>query len=212
LWRFSRYPKDHPERITPRENPHFYLQLAQDATSYDSNFKKQPLNDFAHSLMQEDTIYVLLDKPCRLFLDAAPPHIPRIFGNLWKPHRTVILKDVVGNLESEDIILRNIGESHDYWHRPSRVADPSPDRVQPDNDSEIVKSSVRTGRAVIDAALRAQNVDLMIRDRSMPEPPKDWKLLPSSEPSVIWKMVNVKIQIRQRNAKFGNFLQYFAKL
>jgi hypothetical protein len=104
MWRFSRYPKDHPERITPRENPHFYLQLAQDATSYDSNFKKQPLNDFAHSLMQEDTIYVLLDKPCRLFLDAAPPHIPRIFGNLWKPHQTVILK---GEYSSRYVVCSN---------------------------------------------------------------------------------------------------------
>ena len=80
----------------------------------------------------------------------------------------------MGNLESEDIVLRGIGESQDYWHRPSKVADPSPG-VQPNNDSEIVKNPVRNGRAVIDAALRAQNVDLMIRDQSKPaEYLMDW--------------------------------------
>ena len=92
IWRFSRYPRNYPERITPKQNPHFYLGLSNDAASYDSRFKKGPLKDFAYRLHPEDTIYVLLDKSCRLFLDAAPPHIPRIFGNLWKPHRTVILK------------------------------------------------------------------------------------------------------------------------
>ena len=89
MWRFSRYPKNYPQRFTPKQNPHFYLQLAPDAASYDSEFKKTPFEDFAHSLWPEATIYVLLDKSCRLFLDAAQP---RIFGNLWKPHHTVILK------------------------------------------------------------------------------------------------------------------------
>ena len=84
------------------------------------------------------------------------------------------VEDVVGNLESEDIVLRGIGDSQDYWHRPSKVADPSP-RVQPDLDSEIVKNPVRNGRAAIDAALRVRNVDLMIRDRSKPaERLTDW--------------------------------------
>ena len=89
VWRFSRYPEKSGGRITPRQNPRFYLQLSKDAASFDSKFHKDPLNDFAHGLRQGDTIYVLLDKSCRLFLDAAKP---RIFGNLWKPDRTVILK------------------------------------------------------------------------------------------------------------------------
>ena len=80
---------------------------------------------------------------------------------------SMCVEDVVGNLESEDIVLRGIGDSQDYWHRPSKVADPSPG-IQPDNDSKIVKNTVRNGRAVIDAALRARNVDLMIRDQSKP--------------------------------------------
>jgi hypothetical protein len=104
MWNFSRYPKNYPERFTPKQNPHFYLQLASDAASYDSKFRKGPLKDFAHSLRQEDTIYVLLDKSCRLFLDAAQPYTPRIFGNLWRPHRTVILK---GEYPSRYVVCSN---------------------------------------------------------------------------------------------------------
>jgi hypothetical protein len=89
VWRFSCYPENSGQRITPEHNPHFYLQLPKDPASYDGKFRKEPLKDFAHGLRQGDTIYVLLDKSCRLFLDA---NIPRVFGNLWKPHRTVILK------------------------------------------------------------------------------------------------------------------------
>jgi hypothetical protein len=93
IWRFSRYPEESGMRITARQNPHFYLQLSPDATSYGDNFHKDPLQDeFGRGLAKGDTIYVIVDKSCRLFLDAAKPHSPRIFGNLWKPYRSFILK------------------------------------------------------------------------------------------------------------------------
>ena len=92
IWRFSRYPENSGTRITPKQNPHFYLDLPKDAASYNHNFHWDSLQDFGLSLGKEaSTIYVLVDKSCRLFLDAAKPHT-RIFGNLWKPHQTVILK------------------------------------------------------------------------------------------------------------------------
>ncbi|KAI9449363.1 hypothetical protein BJY52DRAFT_253247 [Lactarius psammicola] len=182
IWRFSRYPEI-VEKTTLRQNPHFYHQLSNDAASFGSRFHKDPLRDFAH--LQRDSVYVLSDKSCRLFLDTTKP---RIFGNLWKPHQTIILKDVSGILESEDIVLRNIGESQDYWYRPSRVADPSQRRVGlghsgANSDSYIVNTPVGNGRALIDLALRSQDVDLMIRDRSRPLPPADsgWRPLPSPE-------------------------------
>ena len=73
-----------------KQNPHFYLRLSEFPAIYGSKFHKDPLRDFAH--LQTDTIFVLSDKSCRLFLDVAKPHIPRIFSNLWKPHKKVILK------------------------------------------------------------------------------------------------------------------------
>ncbi|KAI9435102.1 hypothetical protein H4582DRAFT_703309 [Lactarius indigo] len=184
LWRFSRYPQK--TAITPRQNPHFYLQLSRDAASFDSKFHKDPLKDFGHPHYNGAIIYALLDKSCRLFLEAAKPHKPRVFGNLWKPHNTVILKDISGILDSEDIVLRNIGESQDYWYRSS-IIDSSQRRFQwgySDVDSDIVNTPFASARAVIHAAVRAQRVDLMIRDRSRPLPPVDsgWKLLSSPEP------------------------------
>jgi hypothetical protein len=93
IWRFSRYPEESGCRLPARKNPHFYLQLPTFAASYDSKFRKVPLKDFGHlHLGQSDTIYVLQDKSCRLFLNAATPHIPRIFSNLWRTHQKVILK------------------------------------------------------------------------------------------------------------------------
>ncbi|KAH9017270.1 hypothetical protein EDB85DRAFT_678591 [Lactarius pseudohatsudake] len=206
VWRLSRYPggRTNSKSITPkiacRRNPHFYLQLPKDATSFDSKFHMDPLNDFSRG-DQGEKIYVLMDKSCRLFIDAAKPHIPRIFNNLWKPHQTVILKDVGDILDSEDTVLRNIGKSQDYWYRPS-VTDSSQRRVgseYSDADSDIVKTPFADARALIHAAVRAQGVDLMIRDRSRPLPPADsgWKLLPSPEPSIMVQESENQTTLRQ---------------
>ena len=80
-------------------------------------------------------------------------------------------------MESEDIVLSNIGnlKKQDYWHRPS-IPDSSQRRVQPDysgDGSEVVKKPIGNWRALVDAALRSQNVDLMVRDQSRPDPPAD---------------------------------------
>ncbi|KAH8990441.1 hypothetical protein EDB86DRAFT_2939442 [Lactarius hatsudake] len=177
VWRFSRYPQT--TAITPSQNPHFYLRLCRDAPDFDSKFHQDPLKDFHHRLYNGAIICVLLDKSCRLFLNAAKP---RIFSSLWRPHQSVILKDVGGVLDSEDTVLRDIGKSQDYWYRPS-VTDSSQRRVgleYSDADSVIVYTPFADARALIHAAVRAQGVDLMIRDRSRPLPPADsgGKLLP----------------------------------
>lgn len=88
-WRFIRYPEGSGGRITARDNPHFYHGLSDKATSYGNKFQLNPLDiTFAYHRGVE-TIYVLVDKPCRIFLDTEKP---RIFGNLWKPHHSFILK------------------------------------------------------------------------------------------------------------------------
>ncbi|KAF8265881.1 hypothetical protein EI94DRAFT_1787225 [Lactarius quietus] len=161
IWRFSRYPEESGRRITARQNPHFYLELSENAASYSREFQKDSLKDFGHGLETGGTIYILLDKSCLLFLDAAKP---RIFGNLWKPRQRVVLKDVGGTLESEDVVLRKIEETpdyrHDYWHRPS-ITDPSQRRVQTDysyDDGEIVKKPVGSWHALLNSALKSQKL------------------------------------------------------
>ncbi|KAH8980111.1 hypothetical protein EDB92DRAFT_1954296 [Lactarius akahatsu] len=197
VWRFSRYPQK--TAIHPSQNPHFYLRLSRDAPSFDKKFHKDPLRDFRHRLYHGAIIYALLDKSCRLFLDAAKP---RIFGNLWKPHQTVILKD------SEDTVLRNIGKSHDYWYRLS-VTNSSQHRVGLEYsgaDSDIINTPFVDARALIHAAVRAQGIDLMIRDRSRPLPPADsgWKLLPSPEPSIMVQESEDRTTSRQPQLEYSN--------
>ena len=104
-------------RISARQNPHFYLELPDDASSYGSNFHLESLKDFSSGLENGTTIYVLIDKSSRLFLDAAEPHIPRIFGNLWKPDQTIILK---GDYSPRRIVHSNSREFKMFaavWNR-----------------------------------------------------------------------------------------------
>lgn len=81
--------------------------------------------------------------------------------------------DVSGVLESEDIVLSKIGKRQDYWYRPSIPFQRRIESGYSDGDSEIVKKPIGSGHALIDAALRSQNIDFMIRDLSRPEPPAD---------------------------------------
>jgi hypothetical protein len=87
LWNFSRYKDD--RRITLKQNPHFYLRLPRKASDFHREFRQDPLTDFGAGLEDNAKVYVLLDKSCRLYLDLA---IPRIFGNMWHPHKAIILK------------------------------------------------------------------------------------------------------------------------
>jgi hypothetical protein len=82
------------------------------------------------------------------------------------------IQDVLGNLESEDIVLRGIGESQYYWYR---ISDPSRRHVESSMDNEIVnlKRPIRNVHDLLEVALRSQNIDFMIRDISRPKPPTD---------------------------------------
>ena len=89
----------------------------------------------------------------------------------------ICILDIVGSLDSEDIVSRNIGKSQDYWYRPSKVVDPFQHHVELSYsrvDSIIIQKPVGNWRAVVGSALRSQRVDLMIRDQSMPEPSTEW--------------------------------------
>jgi hypothetical protein len=67
LWNFSRY-KDRA-RITLEQNPHFYLRFPADESAYTPKFQRHPLQDTSGALEHNDTVYVLFDRPGRVFLD-----------------------------------------------------------------------------------------------------------------------------------------------
>ena len=88
LWNFSRY-KDHA-RITLEQNPHFYSSLPVEASAYTPMFKQHPLGDLSMALKPHDTVYVLIDRPGRVFIECEGER--RTFGNVWSLNGTLIFK------------------------------------------------------------------------------------------------------------------------
>ncbi|KAI9452685.1 hypothetical protein BJY52DRAFT_1225982 [Lactarius psammicola] len=100
FWNFSRY-KDRA-RITLEQNPHFYLRCPADESAYTPKFRRHPLQDTSGALEHNDTVYVLFDRPCRVFLDTE--HKPRIFGNVWSLNGLLVFRDSSGVLEGEQLV------------------------------------------------------------------------------------------------------------
>ena len=88
LWNFSRY-KDRA-RITLEQNPHFYLRCPTDERAYTARFRRRPLQDPSGALEHNGTVYVLFDRPGRVFLTTE--HKPRIFGNVWSLNGFLIFR------------------------------------------------------------------------------------------------------------------------
>ncbi len=88
LWNFNRY-KDRA-RITLEQNPHFYSRCHADESAYTPKFRRHPLQDASRALEHNDTVYVLFDRPCRVFLDTEKK--PRIFGNVWLLNGSLIFR------------------------------------------------------------------------------------------------------------------------
>jgi hypothetical protein len=93
LWIFGRRRDD--KRITLEENPHFYHDIPLrgsgsesefDDWKGDKGFHRDPLTEIGSG---NGTVYVILDKLPRLYLDAPEPHI---FSNMWRPQKKIILK------------------------------------------------------------------------------------------------------------------------
>jgi hypothetical protein len=91
---FSR--KKGKEKVTVKltENPHFYLQIPrkQSVSEFDifkdgKGFHREALTHIGPD--QNDIVYIIPDKSCRLYLNVAEP---RVFGNLWCPQKKFILK------------------------------------------------------------------------------------------------------------------------
>jgi len=90
LWNFSRY-KD-GARITLEQNPHFYSNLPADESAYTHTFRHHPLGDLSTALKPHDTVYILVDRPGRVFLETEGEK--RRFGNVWMLNGTLIFKSL----------------------------------------------------------------------------------------------------------------------
>lgn len=77
---------DKKNRLTLRNNPHFYARLPTSPEAYGDDFELDPIEDFRHA----DEFYVLTDR-------AELVHIMtdsdlRFFGNFWCPKNSIIFK------------------------------------------------------------------------------------------------------------------------
>ena len=141
LWNFSRF-RDEKERLTLKQNPHFYENLPHLSEEYVDSFRCDPIEDFRH-----ERIYVLTDRPGRIYPDAG--QVPRAFGNVWCSQNTLIFKgssdlfhifsifthfcisaDVFGKLEGEGIVGSFIKEKPNLRYCVERLSSPtSPDSM-----------------------------------------------------------------------------------
>lgn len=101
LWNFSRL-KNKKQRLTLRENPHFYADLPTSLEAYGDGIKIDPTEDFQHA----DTFYVLTDRPNLVCITTDQD--TRYFGNFWCPQNAVIFKDICGRLAGELIIKTSL--------------------------------------------------------------------------------------------------------
>ncbi|KAH9037016.1 hypothetical protein EDB84DRAFT_1481771 [Lactarius hengduanensis] len=120
LWNFIRL--EGHARITLEQNPHFYSSLPTDESAYMPWFNFSPIKDFREQWRHLRTIYVLVDRPGRIFLQTK--QINRSFGNVWMINDFLIFKDHRGSLEGEQLIrLSALPGNLWYWEQQT---DPGP--------------------------------------------------------------------------------------
>ena len=116
LWNFCRV-KDKKERLTLKENPHFYTKLPTSPEGYRNSLKIDPTDDFR----QGNNFYVLTDKPEMICI--MTDQISRSFGNFWCPRTSIIFKglclfflplvsdvfpDIRGTLMGEGVVVASL--------------------------------------------------------------------------------------------------------
>ncbi|KAH9036028.1 hypothetical protein EDB83DRAFT_1769544 [Lactarius deliciosus] len=115
LWILARLPVNH--RIAPRDAPHFYLSkdLPDRPLAYTKEFRLEPLKDLRPE--NDQKVLVLLDRPRtgRIFFECGKFY--KTYTNIWKPHNTVILKDLQGTIEAATRIGPMIQGEVRIWKR-----------------------------------------------------------------------------------------------
>ena len=84
LWYFSRNPEK--ERLTLRQDPHFYKRLPTSSEAYGGEFRMDPVQTFQH-----DRVSVLTDSSYRaVFLETTRRN--RVFSNIWAVNGRIIFQ------------------------------------------------------------------------------------------------------------------------
>ena len=98
LWNFSRFV-DENNRLTLRDNPHFYVGLPTSPDAFGDSIKINPTEDFWYS----NKFYVLVDKP--EIVHIMTDQVSQSFGNFWCPRNAIIFKGLVIFLSPSPLFL-----------------------------------------------------------------------------------------------------------
>ena len=85
LWNFNCL-EDEKQRLTLKDNPHFYAELPTSSEAYGDSVQIDPTEDFWH----DDEFYVLTDKPEVVHIKTG--QVSQFFGNFWCPQDAIIFK------------------------------------------------------------------------------------------------------------------------
>ncbi|KAH9019986.1 hypothetical protein EDB85DRAFT_543260 [Lactarius pseudohatsudake] len=143
------YPED--QRVTLKQNPHFYLSrdLSDRPDNYDDKFVLKPLKDLKPE--KDLVVLILSDRNGQIYFDYEK--FSKTYGNIWKPHDAIILKDLQGTLEAANRISPKINGEVCIWQRGG-------DR--PDED-------LTEWTEVLSQALSAPDADWLIRSGTSPD-------------------------------------------
>jgi hypothetical protein len=88
LWNFNCL-EDEKQRLTLRDNPHFYAELPTSSEAYGDSVQIDPTEDFRNA----NEFYVLADKPELVHIKTG--QVSQFFGNFWCPQSAIIFKGLV---------------------------------------------------------------------------------------------------------------------
>jgi hypothetical protein len=90
LWNFNRLEDN--RRITLQQNPYFYKKLPTSSDARRGSFEVHPIEGFGN-VKPNETIYVLVDGPSRVFLETEQR--TRIFVNVFELKDVMVFKGCV---------------------------------------------------------------------------------------------------------------------
>jgi hypothetical protein len=118
FWNFNRV-LDEKQRLTLKDNPHFYADLPTSPEAYGDSIQIDPTEDFRHA----NKFYVLTDKPELVHIVTG--QVSQFFSNFWRPKNAIIFKgrsiffsvspfsdvlpDICGRLRGEGIVKASPG-------------------------------------------------------------------------------------------------------
>lgn len=97
LWNFSCFEDN--KRIALQENAHFYRNFPISSDEYGDTFLQDPLWTFSN-VQHDETIYILVDGPSRVYLEVEQRTDVQVFGGVFIMPKDVMIFKGLCNVPS----------------------------------------------------------------------------------------------------------------